>query len=286
MIRRFHSLRSPLRHPLLCALLGFILICDALHILNIYRAQATSRQSSAPPRNSKRIFIAAQHWNNENLLRDRWNDALVALVKELGTENVYITIYESGSFDDTKGALRELDITLGELQVQRTITLSNVTRKDEISKEPTDHGWIRTPAGEMALRRIPFLAKLRNQILDTLKVKSSEGLHFDTVLFLNDVVFRVCTLSNRHCGNPTNDWQSEDVLRLLDTNNGNYAAACSLDFAKPPEFYDTFALRDSKGHEAVMQTWPYFRTYASRYAAQRLLPVPVTSCWNGMGTSR
>ena len=70
---------------------------------------------------------------------------------------------------------------------------------------------------------------------------------------------------------------------LLDTHGGEYAAACSLDFSKPPEFYDTFALRDSKGHEAVMQTWPYFRTYASRYAAQRSLPVPVTSCWNGMG---
>jgi hypothetical protein len=72
-------------------------------------------------------------------------------------------------------------------------------------------------------------------------------------------------------------------LRLLDTNRGEYAAACSIDFSKPPDFYDTFALRDSDGHEAVMQTWPYFRASASRYAAQRLLPVPVVSCWNGMG---
>lgn len=71
-------------------------------------------------------------------------------------------------------------------------------------------------------------------------------------------------------------------MQLLNTNHGNYAAACSLDFAIAPYFYDTFALRDSRGHEAVMQTWPYFRSYASRYAAERLLPVPVTSCWNGM----
>lgn len=76
--------------------------------------------------------------------------------------------------------------------------------------------------------------------------------------------------------------QPEDVLRLLNTNDGDYAAACSLDFSKPPYFYDTFALRDSQGHEAVMQTWPYFRSYASRYATEHFLPVPVSSCWNGM----
>jgi hypothetical protein len=76
--------------------------------------------------------------------------------------------------------------------------------------------------------------------------------------------------------------QPEDVTRLLDTNGGNYAAACSLDFYNPPSFYDTFALRDSSGHEAITQIWPYFRSSTSRHAAQRHLPVPVTSCWNGM----
>ncbi|KAF2692032.1 glycosyltransferase family 69 protein [Lentithecium fluviatile CBS 122367] len=264
MIRR-HSLRRLTRHPIPRLLLALFLIWDTIHILGIYWAQAASRQSPPPPRNSKRIFIASQHWNNAPLLRDRWNDALVALVKELGVENVYVTIYESGSFDDTKGALRELDMSLSELQVQRTITLSDVTRKDELTQLPAEHGWVKIPTGEIALRRIPFLAKVRNQILDTLVVLSSQGHHFDTILFLNDVVFT-----------------PEDVLRLLDTNSGDYAAACSLDYSKPPEFYDTFALRDSSGHEAVMQTWPYFRSYASRYAVQRSRPVPVASCWNGM----
>lgn len=194
MIPRLHSLRRHLRHPLLRVLLIFLLICDSLHILNIYRAQSASRNSPPPPRNTKRIFIAAQHWNNAALLRDRWNDALVALVKVLGTQNVYVTIYESGSTDETKDALGELDVTLSELQVQRTVTLSNVTREEEISKEPTEHGWIRTPTGETALRRIPFLAKLRNHILDTLGALSEQGQHFDTVLFLNDVVFKVCVV--------------------------------------------------------------------------------------------
>ncbi len=73
------------------------------------------------------------------------------------------------------------------------------------------------------------------------------------------------------------------MFALLNTNNGNYAAACSLDFSSPPKFYDTFALRDAEGHERVMQTWPYFRSSESRSAMKRSKPVPVSSCWNGMG---
>jgi hypothetical protein len=74
------------------------------------------------------------------------------------------------------------------------------------------------------------------------------------------------------------------VQRLLDTRGGDYAAACSLDFSKPPAFYDTFALRDSEGHAVVMQSWPYFRSRVSRDALKASEPVPVTSCWNGIGT--
>jgi hypothetical protein len=70
----------------------------------------------------------------------------------------------------------------------------------------------------------------------------------------------------------------------LNTNDGSYAAACSLDFAKWPHYYDTFALRDFSGHETVSQTWPYFRSSTSRYAMEHFEPVPVASCWNGMVT--
>lgn len=112
--------------------------------------------------------------------------------KKLGTENVFVTIYESGSYDDTKGALRELDAELGDLKVKRKITLSNISHKDEILNHSTEHSWITTPNGQTELRRIPFLATLRNQVLQPLEVLASQGEHFDTILFLNDVVFSVC----------------------------------------------------------------------------------------------
>lgn len=72
-------------------------------------------------------------------------------------------------------------------------------------------------------------------------------------------------------------------MNLLRTRDGDYAAACSLDFSKPPRYYDTFALRDSEGHEPVTLTYPYFRSRASRKAIMAHEPVPVQSCWNGMG---
>lgn len=77
-------------------------------------------------------------------------------------------------------------------------------------------------------------------------------------------------------------YQTEDVTELLATRDGDYAAACSLDFAKPPYYYDTFALRDSDGSEAVTSTFPYFRSKASRRAMILGQPVPVQSCWNGI----
>lgn len=77
--------------------------------------------------------------------------------------------------------------------------------------------------------------------------------------------------------------QTDDVLALLDTNGGLFAAACSLDFSQPPAYYDTFALRDSAGQAHLMPTWPFFRSQTSREALVAYSDaVPVRSCWNGI----
>jgi hypothetical protein len=76
--------------------------------------------------------------------------------------------------------------------------------------------------------------------------------------------------------------QTEDVTTLIATRGGNYAAACSLDFSKPPLYYDTFALRDISGAKAATQTWPFFLATESRTAIMSNSPVAVRSCWNGI----
>ncbi|KAJ5381798.1 uncharacterized protein N7496_004226 [Penicillium cataractarum] len=235
-----------------------------LHLI-LRRISETDIVYREQPRRHERIYIAMVNWNNEYILRSHLSKAITELSWKLGPENVYISIYESGSYDNTKGALVELDAELDRLNVPRNITLSHITHEDEIAAPPEGEGWVVTPRGKKELRRIPYLSRVRNYSLEPLHELAKQGIHFDKILFLNDVVFT-----------------SNDVFELLDTNDGDYAAACSLDFSKPPYYYDTFALRDSHGHEAVIPTWPFFREASSRYAMKNLLPVPVKSCWNGM----
>lgn len=139
-----------------------------------------------------RVFIASNHWNSGKILRSHWCDAVVGLITKLGPENVYFSLYESGSWDDTKEVIRELDRRLGKLGVARNIILDETTHMDEISKPPGE-GWVETKRGKKELRRIPYLAKLRNIVLEPLEwPEVLNATHsFDKILFLNDVIFTV-----------------------------------------------------------------------------------------------
>ncbi|KAK3987236.1 cryptococcal mannosyltransferase 1-domain-containing protein [Cladorrhinum sp. PSN332] len=237
------------------------------HII-YYRIIRTEREtkSKAVLHTRPRVFIASLHWNNEKILRSDWNKGVVELVNTFGPENVFVSVYEGGSWDDSKGALRELDQELEKIGVGKKIVLDGETHAELVAKPPAREGWIVTPNGKKSPRRIPYLSNLRNLSLQPLLDLAENGTTFDHVLFLGDVVFSV-----------------PDILALLTTNSGHYAAACSLDFSKPPSFYDTFALRDSSGHEHATQTWPYFRSSRSRKAVlSHSSAVPVSSCWNGI----
>lgn len=115
---------------------------------------------------------------------------MLDLVEYFGADNVYVSIYESGSWDDSKGALRALDSDLEKKGVKRTIKLDETTHKIELEK-PFTTGWIETPKHRKELRRIPYLSTLRNLSLKPLQ-HLAEDVKFDKVLFLNDVVFSVC----------------------------------------------------------------------------------------------
>ncbi|KAJ5619164.1 hypothetical protein N7510_003148 [Penicillium lagena] len=213
------------------------------------------------PQRRERVYIAGVNWNSESILRNHWNQAVLDLAQKLGPDKIFISIYESGSSDGTKGALAELDEELDRLHVPRNITTSPVTHEDEMNKPHDGDGWVKTSSGKSQLRRIPYLSRMRNLSLQPLAELAEQGIIFDKVLFLNDVVFTVGFV-------PAISYmlvliyaiaiQGNDIVELLNTNKGNYAAACSLDFSKPPDYYDTFALRDIDGHETVMQQWPYF----------------------------
>ena len=174
---------------ILIILLAFFFV-DLLSLSWILSRQPPSSTLHSP-RQVERIYIASIHWNNEAVLRSNWHKAVTDLAKHFGPQNIYISLLESGSLDDTKGALRSLDADLEQLSVPRTVILDETTHADELAKAPASSGWIDTSRGKKELRRIPYLSRLRNLSLQPLAQLAANGTVFDKVLFLNDVVFTV-----------------------------------------------------------------------------------------------
>lgn len=229
----------------------------------------------ARPRDLPSVFIVSVHRNTETILREAWNNAVLGLVDYLGPDNVYVSAVESGSQDYTKEALAHLQtgldarganysIRLGATVWQQLDELYSWPDRDAL---PADRpGWIwHAEEDHFALRRIPYLARVRNQAMEPLRQLAAAGRRFDRVLWINDVAF-----------------DTADVLTLLDTHDGKFAAACAVDFKDYPQYYDTFALRDEQGNKAVSTYWPWFHTAAARADVRAGRPVRVQSCWNGM----
>jgi len=171
-----------------------LIIVNILDVLRIHKNLLDADRTPAPKLSQppERIYIASMHFNNERVIRDHWGPAVVQLSKILGKENVFVSVYESGSWDKTKRELNKMATELENMGVPHRVEMSESTHKDEIENPNKGEGWIDTPRGKRELRRIPFLAKLRNRTLQDLIDLQKKGQHFDKVLFLNDVVFTVC----------------------------------------------------------------------------------------------
>jgi hypothetical protein len=178
--------------------LQFLSLCALLRsladIFAVPRAATRAAQLRSAPLNQT-VFIAAIHWNNEDILKEHWVPAVVDLAKQLGPDRVFVSVQESGSWDDSKRALRLLGQLLDKINVRHKILLDDKTHLDEINQVPGNSGWIMTPQGDIELRRIPYLARLRNLVLQPLDELASAGMRFDNILFLNDVVFKVRSFS-------------------------------------------------------------------------------------------
>jgi Cryptococcal mannosyltransferase 1 len=214
-----------------------------------------------------RVFIAALLKDNEDVLKGGWSEAVVNLTRALGPEKVWVSIHESGSRDGTKKQLQLLDLRLNEVGAGHEINMADVGEDMHKIIPQNGPGWI-TVDGRRTMRRIPFLAELRNMNLEHLAGLTAKGVLFDKILFLNDIIFT-----------------SDDALELLHTHHGDYAAACGFDYSRPyptPAFYDQFATRDSHGQELMSLYHPYFAEGRSRDALVEGSPVPVKSCWSGI----
>jgi hypothetical protein len=154
-------------------------------------ANETSREGKP-----EKLFIAALHHNDAKLIRSHWGPTILDLVRHFGAENIYISIVESGSHDDTKAALSELDSQLKKLGISRNIEVLETTHKDEIERDRKvgEQRWVWAEIdGERrsARRRVTWLAEWRNKVMEPLTLLNDKGKIFDKVVWVNDVVFSV-----------------------------------------------------------------------------------------------
>lgn len=186
--------RRMFRTRLLRVLIFAFFLFNIFDVLRIHHNLASERAQTKPRKTGRpreRIYIAGMHFNNGDILKKHWNKAVIELTEYFGPENVFVSIFESGSWDDTKEVLYDLDRELASRNVPRRLEVSHVTHKDEMSSTDKGDGWIDTKRNKKELRRIPYLAKLRNKTLQDLLDLYKNGTTFDKVLFLNDVVFTV-----------------------------------------------------------------------------------------------
>ena len=123
------------------------------------------------------------------------------------------------------------------------------------------------------MKRIAFLAEVRNRALRPLEANSS--ISYDRILFINDVMF-----------NPI------DAIHLLFSSNvdatgrAQYGAVCAVDFINAFKFYDRFATRDLEGYEMGIPFFPWFTDGGNGASRQDVLDqkdaVRVRACWGGM----
>ena len=145
-------------------------------------------------RSAEKIFIAAMFYNNEEVL-PYWSDSIIQVIHHLGADNVFVSILESGSDDQSPALLRQLDDRLGAMHVERRILI-----QDEA---------IQKPYNLVGNNRIYYLSALRNHVLEPLV----ENGGYDKVIFSNDIFV-----------------EPETILELLYTADGEYDMACGLDY--------------------------------------------------------
>ncbi|KAI5803333.1 cryptococcal mannosyltransferase 1-domain-containing protein [Peziza echinospora] len=224
--------------------------------------QHRNRQGNAEKANEK-YFLAINFYNNAPVI-PHFTNQLLHLVEHLGKDNVYISMVENDSQDDTKLLLWKFTQRLSRKGWMEGKHWS-LGMYDGLRERPYEMPWIDIPD------RMAYMAQVRNLALNPLDTLPTR---FTKILFFNDILFHYT-----------------QALHLLSLRNGNYALACPLDM-DAAGIYDTWVLRDKCGKSTSM-FWPFFqdqddRKYVERawegrlsaHEASRGLEVGV--CWNGL----
>ena len=205
------------------------------------------------PRDQHKYFIAINLYNSFDVIPDLFS-TLFKTAAVLGYHNVFVSIYENGSKDQTKALLRLFDA------LARTVGLRVTIRQSMRTRGAFNH-------------RIEYLAEVRNAAMTPLhELRENEGEVFDTIVFMNDILPCV-----------------DDLLELIwQSRRQNAGITCAADYMYhdeigAPVFYDNWVARDLNG--TALENAPFEQVFhhpESNSRFQRHLPIQVQSCWNGV----
>jgi hypothetical protein len=243
-----------------------------------------------PPKRRVSRFVECRA---ECRLPDPSRNSVLHLDDILGKENVFVSIYENDNGNGTRDALHEFQHKLPcsyirtpfptrILSSNRLHGNSSVVRGAPLPLDsfPT----VQLPNGEDRVQRLTYLSDVRIHLLGPLDPSLAEedvnatgfhsavDMHFDKILFLDDVFFSPI----------------DAVQLLFSTNSGKNCAACAVDFVRGVMFYNSFVVRDTEGYGMGLMFYPRFSTAGSATSRNDVRgesdAVRVRSCWGGMAS--
>lgn len=205
------------------------------------------------PASDHKYYFAINLYNSFDIIPDLFA-TIFRVAAVLGYQNVYVSIYENGSTDQTKALLRIFDALTKSVGLRVSIRTSMRTRG------AFNH-------------RIEYLAEVRNAAFGPLHdLRDSENEYFETIIFMNDVLPCV-----------------DDLLELIwQSRRNNAGITCATDYMyheeiSSPVFYDNWVARDING--TALENAPFEKIFHHAESSSRFrrhLPVQVQSCWNGI----
>ncbi|KAF8153317.1 glycosyltransferase family 69 protein [Crassisporium funariophilum] len=223
---------------------GLLGVDEDLHSQNVRRDLAASEH---------KYFFAINLYNSFDVIPDLFA-TLFRVAAILGYHNVFVSIYENGSTDQTKALLRIFDA------LTRSVGMRVMIRTSMRTRGAFNH-------------RIEYLAEVRNSAFVPLhELRDTEGEYFDSIIFMNDILPCI-----------------DDLLELIwQSRRNNAGITCAADYMyheeiASPVFYDNWVARDING--TALENAPFERIFHHLESSQRFqrhLPVQVQSCWNGI----
>ncbi|GJQ15042.1 hypothetical protein GpartN1_g6833.t1 [Galdieria partita] len=196
-----------------------------------------------PSSNRLRILYAINLKDSSKVFPRQSFELLKLLTANFASKS-FVSIYESGSKDDTCKKVKNFAKTLKTLGIDHFVHCGKLTRGK-------------------TQNRIDFMANLRNAALRPLFENTFPA---DIVVFINDVFF---------C--------AADLLQSIDYFEKGANMICGLDFDRRVSFYDTWVARDISGKVlGNRQNCDMFPSKEDRTLCLQGGCVPVYSCWNGI----